>query len=756
MSVVCVNSCTRNLTVTLLESFRDMIQPIVLSDPMAELPRRTVKYAQQCTELHLGGKGITKIVGFETFDSLESLWLNNNKIVELSGLQNNFRLKFLYLQHNSIRSIDGAFVPFTFLNTLTLNNNNLDNLEEVLEELKYLRHLEYLDLYHCPISQEDNYRLRVIAQLPWLKILDKHTVTEIERKDAISFKKKEKRAFKMPEASTKKYSKAEQELESAQILQMKRIYRQIKKFVLEKRLLLEDPFLDYDLRRLGHVPKEVFLQVLTVNGVVGQLTSEELELVLSECTVEFLPLENMNLTTFSKSTLKLSAVRKEMISYVKFCAQAVPKELKRPLPKFLSKQSKLLRAKSPETNESATVSDLHRFASSVRQRLREEEEEARRRAILMNAATLPPSATSDEASTFLRRRGDQTYADRLDPWAAAEVTKIIHNLIMSVSPAAPNFNMDITAEQLRAILQQISSKLGKVPVLLPHPSGDNVTPEEYILGGNDGTLSVRDLCSVLGCHVPVQPTRSGLPMTPQPRAPMVKQHTIIRSPSKDMGGVSANAGSSMGDSGGASGGARLARGTSVGTIQQQRERMKRLQWRDVTSTEAYELQEKAATDAHHSLERLLRAPKDADLTPFKTQAMSSGIIATKFNNYLSGGSRIGEGDVGQTKNPVEVITKAPNRADVFVLPSLYTTAARKLETQGEGYCTAKDWSQSIRSLGLKGSALQVAVERKLRSQSAEITKGETRESGRKSGGSAPHSHSTSKARWTETTATIVI
>jgi len=153
----------------------------VLSDPSAQLPRITAKYRQSCKELHLAGKKITTLAGFEDFLNLESLWINNNNIKELIGLENNFRLKLLYCHENKIRTITDCLAGFTFLNTLTLNNNLLDDINEVTNELKFLRHLKHLDLHNNPVAEEDNYRLRIIAVIPWIEVLDSHIITKEER-----------------------------------------------------------------------------------------------------------------------------------------------------------------------------------------------------------------------------------------------------------------------------------------------------------------------------------------------------------------------------------------------------------------------------------------------------------------------------------------------------------------------------------------------------------------------------------------------
>jgi hypothetical protein len=88
----------------------------VPSDPYAELTFRSEKYAGAATEIHLGGKGITRLANFETFLSLDTLWINNNKLTSLRGLENNFRLQHIFAHNNIIRRIQGTLEVFSYIN----------------------------------------------------------------------------------------------------------------------------------------------------------------------------------------------------------------------------------------------------------------------------------------------------------------------------------------------------------------------------------------------------------------------------------------------------------------------------------------------------------------------------------------------------------------------------------------------------------------------------------------------------------------
>lgn len=70
------------------------------SDPYEELTFKTAKHASLTTELHLGNRGITRLVNFEHFTTLDSLWINHNNLTSLRGLENNFRIRYLYAHNN--------------------------------------------------------------------------------------------------------------------------------------------------------------------------------------------------------------------------------------------------------------------------------------------------------------------------------------------------------------------------------------------------------------------------------------------------------------------------------------------------------------------------------------------------------------------------------------------------------------------------------------------------------------------------------
>ena len=84
----------------------------VPSDPYAELSFRSDEQAGRTIELHLGDRGITRLIDFHAFLSLDTLWLNDNKLKSIAGLENNFRIRHLYLHNNRIRRLKGGLRYF--------------------------------------------------------------------------------------------------------------------------------------------------------------------------------------------------------------------------------------------------------------------------------------------------------------------------------------------------------------------------------------------------------------------------------------------------------------------------------------------------------------------------------------------------------------------------------------------------------------------------------------------------------------------
>ncbi|XP_031445919.1 leucine-rich repeat-containing protein 72 isoform X3 [Phasianus colchicus] len=98
--------------------------------------------------LYLARQGLRSIPSLSLFRRLRYLWINNNKIQDLSFLEKNYCLTELYL-----------------------NNNELTDIS---------------DLFYNPLAYDAGYRLYVIHSLPSVQLLDRKPVTQRERELAFS------------------------------------------------------------------------------------------------------------------------------------------------------------------------------------------------------------------------------------------------------------------------------------------------------------------------------------------------------------------------------------------------------------------------------------------------------------------------------------------------------------------------------------------------------------------------------------------
>ena len=92
----------------------------------------------------------------------------------MEELRKNFRLKKIFASENKLKDIS-VVKEFKFIETLLISDNELKDLEKVLSDISKLTFLNQVDLFNNPIAEEPNYRLRVIARMRNIKILDRHS-----------------------------------------------------------------------------------------------------------------------------------------------------------------------------------------------------------------------------------------------------------------------------------------------------------------------------------------------------------------------------------------------------------------------------------------------------------------------------------------------------------------------------------------------------------------------------------------------------
>lgn len=442
-----------------------MTAEVVYSDPYGQLPFRSDKYSSACEEIYLGGKGINVLRDFESFVSLSVLWLNDNGLESLEGLESNFRLKEIYAHGNKIRSLhEDAFAQCTFLGRLTLSKNKLDDLENVLEELRPMNHLTSLDLFENPIAQEDNYRLRVIGELSTLTMLDRHEITAEEREEAKAFMKKMKKMSNFSLSKRKvvipKFTPEEEEHRQAAL---NIVLQRLREKTFKYRINLEDSFRVFDKRCLYRVNADTFWSVLSsLNLSVEEIMDDyEKSLITDKYTVK---VDQEAITMAGKIVV-------EMLHYRKLCEDVLRAEVRR-YPDEIYKPDL-----APEISHS--TKDLMKYVKTVERKTVRLAEETRRAEMLASAA-----AAKGNDNVFGERssRASKAQEQGLDDWAAGELIKIING-----------FKTDsFTPEQCESVMRKMMN-FNYAPV-----QGLRGAKEALSVGGSKDSLSLTELKDALG------------------------------------------------------------------------------------------------------------------------------------------------------------------------------------------------------------------------------------------------------------------
>lgn len=161
-------------------------------DPERYLPIAHEGDRKGTTELFCGCLQIAALDGekMARLPNLETLWLNDNLLTKLQGLDANFRLKHLYLHNNAITTVlnpSCSLKHLKHLETLQLQNNQLQDLKATLAVLSKLTSLRKLCLSNNPLANEGMYREATIFAIPTLTFLDTSDISWLERNLATKF-----------------------------------------------------------------------------------------------------------------------------------------------------------------------------------------------------------------------------------------------------------------------------------------------------------------------------------------------------------------------------------------------------------------------------------------------------------------------------------------------------------------------------------------------------------------------------------------
>ncbi|KFO87333.1 Leucine-rich repeat-containing protein 23, partial [Buceros rhinoceros silvestris] len=121
--------------------------------------------------------------------NLKNLYLAQNTIRSLEGLEGLGQLTTLHLRDNQLETLEGFCSSMKCLQYLNLRNNRISSLQEVAK-LQVLPMLQALVLLDNPCSDEPDYRLEVLVLLPHLQRLDKDLFEQDERTEANEIRQK--------------------------------------------------------------------------------------------------------------------------------------------------------------------------------------------------------------------------------------------------------------------------------------------------------------------------------------------------------------------------------------------------------------------------------------------------------------------------------------------------------------------------------------------------------------------------------------
>lgn len=146
---------------------------------------------EKLNNLELRGNILTTTNGI-FFPGLIRLYLAENQIEKVEGLEILVNLRILHLRSNKISNLNGFDSRCAKLSYLNLRNNEITKISE-LEKLNCLTALETLIILENPViadrevAEEAAYRHIVLAMLPNLTRIDKDPVLYDERKEAKEF-----------------------------------------------------------------------------------------------------------------------------------------------------------------------------------------------------------------------------------------------------------------------------------------------------------------------------------------------------------------------------------------------------------------------------------------------------------------------------------------------------------------------------------------------------------------------------------------
>jgi len=181
-------SLSRNKIKSLEGLSHPMLQHLCLN--FNDISMATGLDPNRMTHLHtleLRGNKLQSTKGIQ-LPCLKQLFVGGNMLQSLEDIDCLVSLKTLHMRDNQLTSLDGFSENMKSLEYINMRGNNVSQVEE-LKKLAVLSGLKSLVVSENAASEDDEYRLEVIADISHLIRLDKDDVTQEERQEATELRK---------------------------------------------------------------------------------------------------------------------------------------------------------------------------------------------------------------------------------------------------------------------------------------------------------------------------------------------------------------------------------------------------------------------------------------------------------------------------------------------------------------------------------------------------------------------------------------
>lgn len=146
-----------------------------------QITRMENLHLPQLEKLYLYNNQIEEIRGLEHCTNLKILWLNQNQIRSISGLERCMYLEELQLHSNQIVNLNGIEAVRGSLSILGLADNLIATFDEIdkLQSMVALSEITFYDIHYgaCPIYEQEGFREYTVLSLPNLQSLDGIRIT---------------------------------------------------------------------------------------------------------------------------------------------------------------------------------------------------------------------------------------------------------------------------------------------------------------------------------------------------------------------------------------------------------------------------------------------------------------------------------------------------------------------------------------------------------------------------------------------------